>query len=78
VFPTNSSVESIRTLYDELQQLAEIELAQIDQEWIQRFAAVRAIIVRIGLILTTILGLAVLFIVGNTIRQAIENRKTEI
>jgi cell division transport system permease protein len=78
VFPSNSSIESTRALYDELQQIGEVDVAQIDLEWIQRLVAMRAVIARIGLVLTTILSLAVLFIVGNTIRLAIENHKSEI
>lgn len=78
VFPNNSSVETTRALYDELQYMTEVELAQIDLEWIQRLIAIRAVIERSGLLLTVILSLAVLFIVGNTIRLGIENRKSEI
>jgi cell division transport system permease protein len=78
LFPSNSTVEGTRALYNELQQMAEVEVAQIDLEWIQRLVALRAVIKRIGLMLTIILSLAVIFIVGNTIRMGIENRKSEI
>ena len=78
VIPSSASVQDTRAMYDELRQLAEVETAQIDLEWIQRLVAIRAVVQRTGWIFTLILGLAVLFIVGNTIRLEIENRKNEI
>lgn len=78
VVPADSSVASTRLLFDELRSMPEVEFAQIDLEWLQRLAALRNLLGRISLVASTVLGLAVLFIVGNTIRLSIENRKTEI
>lgn len=78
VIPASTAVALANELFERLSEMPEVEVAQIDQEWIQRLGAFRALVQRIGFILSLILGLGVLFIVGNTIRLAIENRKSEI
>lgn len=65
-------------LLKELQDLPEVEVAQWDMLWLKRLTAMMKIIKRGVLILGCLLGLAVLLIVGNTIRLAIYNRREEI
>ena len=70
--------ESIRQLRDKLAALPEVEQAQLDLQWVQRFSAMLAIAQRGILLVGGVLALAVLLIVGNTIRLDIFNRREEI
>ena len=58
--------------------LPETELAQLDLEWVQRLAAILDIAQRIILIISVLLALAVMLVIGNTIRLEIQNRRDEI
>ncbi len=70
--------ETVAALAQELQGYREIELAQVDLQWVERLAAITGTIERAVLVLATLLGGAVLLIVGNTIRLEIQNRQHEI
>ena len=73
-----SSVEQLRLLVDGLGQREEVSSAQVDLRWIERLNAIIDLIWRIVSIISGLLGLAVLSIVGNTIRLDIHNRREEI
>lgn len=66
------------TLLNELQGLAEVELAQLDLEWVQRLYTMMKLGQRMTTALALLLALGVLLIIGNTIRLSIENRRDEI
>ena len=80
VTPTNSHTDptAASTLQQRLQALAETELAQLDLQWVQRLSAILAIAKRGVLVISSLLALAVLLVVGNTIRLEIQNRREEI
>jgi cell division transport system permease protein len=61
-----------------LQAVPGIENAQYDQQWVKRLNAIIGIVQRIVLILAVFLGMAVLIIIGNTIRMLIYHRRSEI
>lgn len=61
-----------------LNEIPEIEIAQYDQQWVKRLNTIIVIIQRAIYILAVFLALAVLLIIGNTIRMAIYNRRSEI
>lgn len=65
-------------LMTELAALPEVGRAQMDQQWLQRLYAAVAVVRTTVLIIAVLLAGAVLFIVGNTIRLDIENRREEI
>ncbi len=65
-------------LLDNLRQRKEVELAQYDQEWVQRLQGIMLITQRGVIILSSMLAFAVLLVVGNTIRLGIHNRREEI
>lgn len=69
---------AITQLITELGQHKEVAQAQLDQAWLQRLYAVLAIVQRGVTIIALLLAFAVIFIVGNTIRLDIENRREEI
>jgi cell division transport system permease protein len=72
-----SSIES-DLLMQKLRTLPEVDTAQFDRQWIQRLFAIIEIVRQGVIVLSALLALAVLLIVGNTIRLAIYNRRTEI
>ncbi len=68
----------LQNLRQRVQVLPAVDLAQLDMEWIRRLFAIMEIGKRGVQILGVLLSLAVLLIVGNTIRLAIQNRREEI
>ncbi len=70
--------EQIAALLERLNKHSEVDFAQLDMEWVERLFALMAIGERGVLILAGLLALAVLLVVGNTIRLAIQNRRDEI
>lgn len=73
-----SDTNKLHTLVQRLRQEAGVEMAQLDMEWVQRLQAILGIAERGVWILATLLAAGVVLIVGNTIRLAILNRRTEI
>ena len=67
-----------RPLLETLRQLPAVDTAQFDRQWVQRLFLIMEIAQRATLALSAILGIAVLLIVGNTIRLAVYNRRQEI
>jgi len=53
-------------------------LVQLDTEWVQRFHAILDIVRQAIAIGSVLLGIAIVVIIGNTIRLDIENRRDEI
>ena len=68
----------IRQLVEELQQEKFVDIARLDLEWVQRLYAIIEIAQRGTWMVGALLALAVLLIVGNTIRLDIQNRREEI
>ena len=73
-----SGADAAGRLLERLQALTEVELAQLDLQWVKRFNAIVDIVRRSIWVLSALLGLAVLLITGNTIRLEIQNRREEI
>ncbi len=69
---------SMVLLQEELQNLPETEHVQVDTEWVQRFHAILDIVRQAIAIGAALLGIAIIVIIGNTIRLDIENRREEI
>lgn len=72
------STESLQPLAARLRQLAEVDLVQLDFQWIERLNQLIALGKRGALILSILLAIAVLLVIGNTIRLTIFNRREEI
>jgi cell division transport system permease protein len=69
---------SAGALQERLRQLPETDLVQLDLQWLQRLAAMLDTARRAVLLVSALLALAVLLMVGNTIRLEIQNRREEI
>jgi cell division transport system permease protein len=70
--------QSVETLVDELEQLPEVELAQLDLQWVKRLYTIMDLVQRGLLVIAGMLALAVVLVIGNTIRLDIQNRHSEI
>jgi len=75
--PANTS-QSMILLQEELANLPEADMVQVDTEWVQRFHAILDIVRQAIAIGATLLGVAIIVIIGNTIRLDIQNRREEI
>lgn len=75
---THANPADLTRLVDELQADPDIERIQLDMAWLKRLNAILGIADRAITLLTGLLGLAVLLIVGNTIRLELNNRREEI
>jgi cell division transport system permease protein len=75
--PVNTSA-SLILLQEEVGNLPETDFVQVDTEWIQRFHAILDIVRQAIAIGAGLLGIAIVVIIGNTIRLDIENRRDEI
>ncbi len=76
--PASTDPELLRALAQELAGHEPVDVVQLDLDWVQRLNSMLALGQRAAYGLIVILALAVLFIVGNTIRLAIANRRAEI
>lgn len=73
-----SGPDAAAALADKLGKLPEVELAQLDLQWVRRLHAITRTAERAIWVLAGLLSVAVLLIVGNTIRLEINNRRPEI
>ncbi len=69
---------AIARLAAELRALPGVDQVQLDTDWVRRFTALLEALRRAVLLVATLLGLAVLMIVGNTVRLDIDARRAEI
>ncbi len=76
--PGDSAPAVVAPLLERLQQLPEVELAQLDLEWLSKIYAMMDVAERAAWVLGVLLAIAVLLIVGNTVRVSIQQRRTEI
>lgn len=78
VMPRDLSVASVPLLQAKLQALSQVDEAVVDMEWVQRLAGFVSLAERAVWVLTALFVMAVLLVVGNTIRLSIESRRDEI
>lgn len=70
--------DEVEKLLDELRALPETDFVQLDTEWMHKLHAILTIAQRSVVVFSVLLSLGVLFIVGNTIRLELQNRREEI
>jgi cell division transport system permease protein len=73
-----ASAAEIAALRTELAARPEVDLVQVDTEWLTRLAAILDTVRRAVTTVAVLLVAAVIVIVGNTIRLDIQNRRQEI
>ncbi len=74
----HSAPAQVSILLEKLRALPEIELAQLDMQWVERLHTMMEIGERGILVIAALLALAVLLTIGNTIRLDIQGRRDEI
>ena len=72
---TAASVESLRRYFT---AWPEVDLVQVDTDWVMRFNAILDVLRNLLAIAAVLLGAGVLAVIGNTIRLEILNRRAEI
>jgi cell division transport system permease protein len=76
--PESSSAAALESLRHYFSAWPEVELVQIDSEWVMRFNAILELLRRLLLIAAALLGVGVLAVIGNTIRLEIAGRRAEV
>ncbi|PCI06439.1 MAG: cell division protein FtsX [Gammaproteobacteria bacterium] len=74
----NNQVDNTAHLVQELGNNKLVELAQLDVQWVKRLYTFLEIANRSIWVISSMLAMAVLLIIGNTIRLDIQNRREEI
>jgi cell division transport system permease protein len=72
------SREALDQLMAEIKQIPQVELVQVDMQWVERLQAIMFIASRGVMVVSVLLGFAVTFITGNTIRLELQNRQDEV
>lgn len=74
----NAEKQQVQQLLERLSRLPEVDVAKLDQQWMERLYAILAMADRAVGFITLLLALSVMVIIGNTIRLDIEARREEI
>lgn len=80
LLPKNSleSNEAIQQLMAEFKQIPNVDFVQVDMQWVARVQTLMLIASRSVTVVSILLGFAVTFITGNTIRLELQNRQDEV
>lgn len=80
VLPKNSlqDKQELERLFKTVEEFKEVDYAQVDMQWVERLQSIVEV-ARIGTALFSfMIGIGVLFIIGNTIRLELHNRRDEV
>ncbi|NOT10961.1 MAG: ABC transporter permease [Methylococcaceae bacterium] len=69
---------SFQHLLESFKQAPEVDIAQVDMQWLERLELILEVARRGATLLSGLLGIGVLFIIGNTIRLELHNRRDEV
>lgn len=69
---------AVKNLLNTLQSFPQVKIAKLDTEWLERLYTILEIAKRSVVIVTILFSIAVLLVIGNTIRLDIQNRYQEI
>ncbi len=78
VTPRATDLDQVKTLAGRLGNIDNVDQVVADTQWVERLNAMLAIAERAVWVIGILLGLAVLLVIGNTIRLEIQNRRPEI
>lgn len=74
----HTSPTASEKLLSEFEKILQVERAQLDLDWVRKLHALLKLAEKAASALGLALGLAVLLIIGNTIRLSVQNRREEI
>ncbi len=80
VLPVAKSMDAaaIKRLMDKLERYPAVDFAQLDMLWVKRLQSISALLQRTVMVLNSLLAVAIIFIMGNTIRLELQNRREEV
>lgn len=78
VHPQDINSERVKQLFNSLKNTNGVSFAKIDMQWLERLDSMINIAENLSVALQVLFGLAVILVVGNTIRLAVQNRRQEI
>jgi cell division transport system permease protein len=78
VRPASGAGGNLEALAGDLRKLPEVMLVQLDTAWVARLRGIVALASRVLDAVAALLGLAVVLVIGNTIRLEINGRSSEI
>jgi cell division transport system permease protein len=80
VLPKNAlkDKQELENLLKAFEQFKEVDYAQLDMQWVERLQSMVEVARCATALFSIMIGLGVLFIIGNTIRLELQNRKDEI
>ncbi len=70
--------EDMQRLMREFKQLPQVDFVQVDMKWVERMQTIMTIAKRAVFLVSILLGFAVTFITGNTIRLELYDRRHEV
>jgi len=73
-----SSAAALEALRGYFSAWPEVDLVQMDAQWVMRFNAILSVLSRLLAMAAALLGIGVLAVIGNTIRLEIDGRRAEI
>jgi cell division transport system permease protein len=74
-YTSGAALESLKRYFS---AWPEVDMVQVDAEWVMRFNAILEVLRHLLLIAAALLGVGVLAVIGNTIRLEIHGRRAEI
>ncbi len=74
-YTSGAALESLKRYFS---AWPEVDMVQVDAEWVMRFNAILEVLRHLLLIAAALLGVGVLAVIGNTIRLEIQGRRAEI
>ena len=80
VLPKNAlnDKEALSVLLKRFQQSPEVDFAQMDLKWVERLQSIISLAHLFACLMSFLLGVGVLFIIGNTVRLELHNRRDEV
>jgi len=80
VLPVAKSMdaEAIERLMEKLERYPAVDFVQLDMLWVKRLQSISALLQRTVMVLNSLLAIAIIFIMGNTIRLELQNRREEV
>jgi cell division transport system permease protein len=80
VLPKNTldDAKALEPLLEKLNSLPEVDFVQMDMQWVKRLQTMMELAKRGVAVLSLMLGIAVVFITGNTIRLELHSRREEV
>lgn len=70
--------EGLAALQKDFERLPAVQFVQMDLQWVERLQSILAVARLFAMLLNVLLGAAVLFVIGNTIRLELHNRRDEV